>query len=330
MGFKPPMESPAGPSELSQQEGMEFLRSNRDEKLYTQDPAKAEKLSEEARKKTLRALNALRIVGPLLAAVMEKPGANASDEQSANAFRELVSATSALSEKVCRKLGVDPEDANNFWMRNMLERAFAEVLKDQWAKNQSANLSALEAPIEALIDMEAPWAEGSREFEAFSLENTMRASIIRAASPILMKAQLGFDFFRNMDKEIESIMSYLMGAVSEATLSMADTNASEKDKAGLFSILMSEAGNLYATSWWINGKSALKSLDKLSDKEINAMLKDNPDGLSIDDVNATFDKNFKRLVSVANRLVPQKPGKIDARIKPESAGKAGKAASKGN
>lgn len=319
MGFSPSSNNAQTPSALSQEEGMEFLQTTRDEKLFSQDPAKAEKAADEARKKTLRALNALRIVGPLLSAIMEKPGANATDEQSANAFKELVSITSSLSEKVCRKLDVDPEDANNFWMRNMLERAFAEVLKDQWSKNQVANLSALEGPIDALVKMDAPWADAPRDFEALSPEGTVRAAIIKAGVPIVTKAQLGFDFFRNMDKDIEGIMRYLMKAAAEATITMADSNSSEKDRAGLFSILMSEAGNLYATSWWVNGKQALKDLDKLSDKELQNMLKDQPGGLPLDKVNNTFDKNFKRLVSVANRLVPQKAGKIDARIKPDEA-----------
>lgn len=324
MGFKPDLQGQAAPSEASEQEGLEFLKTQRDDKTYAGDPAKAEKQTDEARRKTLRALNALRIVGPLLAAVMEKPGAGASDEESAKAFKALVASTSALSEKVSRKLGADPEDPSNFWIRNMLERAFAEALKDQWAKNQSADLSALEGPIDALIAMDAPWADAGREFESLSIESTVRSSLIRAATPVLMKAQLGFDFFRNMDNEIEPIMRHLMGAASKAALSMADPNASEKDRAGLFSILISEAGNLYATSWWVAGKQAVKDVSKLSDSELQAMLKDHPDGLPLDSVNTLFEKNFNRLVSVANRLVPPKAGKIDARIKPEAAGKAPK------
>lgn len=324
MGFNPALQGQASPSEASEQEGLEFLKAPKEEKGFASDPAKLDKQTDEARKKTLRALNALRIVGPLLAAVMDKPGPTASDEASAKAFKELVASTSALSESVSRKLGADPEDPNNFWIRNMLERAFAEALKEQWSKSQSADLSALNGPIDALLAMEAPWADAGREVESLSVENTVRAALIRAACPVLMKAQLGFNFFRNMDNEIEPIMRHLMGAASKAALSMADAHASEKDRAGLFSILISEAGNLYATSWWVAGKQSVEDLSKLSDKELQAMLKEHPEGLPLDRVNNLFEKNFTRLVSVANRLVPPKPGKIDARIKPEPAGKAPK------
>jgi hypothetical protein len=288
------------------------------------DPQKAEKIEDEARRKTLRTLNALRVVGPLIEAIMERPGPFASDEEISQAFRELVGSTSAFSERVAGKMGVDPADPKNFWVRNVLERVFAEALKEQWAKRKTASLDALEGPINALLEME--WASGERQFDSLAPDLAVKAALIRAGAPILMKAQTGFDFFRDMNKEIEPIMQRLMGAAAQATLSLSDEAASERDRASLFSVLISEAGSLYATSWWILGKKAVEDLARVSDAELKGILKEYPEGLPLEKVNAAFDKNFGRLVSVANKLVPPRPGVIASRLSAANKAKAGKAA----
>jgi len=280
------------------------------------DPQKAERKEDEARRKTLRTLNALRVVGPLIAAVMERPGPLASDEEINAAFRELVSSTSAFSERVAGKMGVDPADPKNFWVRNVLERVFSEALKEQWSKRKSASLDALEGPINALLQME--WSTGDRQFDSLSPDLAVKAALIRAGAPILMKAQTGFDFFRNMDKEIEPIMQRLMGAAAKATLDLSDDAASERDRASLFSVLIAEAGTLYATSWWMLGKKAVEDLERVSDAELKSILKEYPDGLPLEKVNSAFDKNFNRLVSVANKLVPPRAGVMSSRISAET------------
>lgn len=283
------------------------------------DPAKAERMQDEARRKTLRALNALRIVGPLIAAVMENPGPFAKDEEVAAAFRQLVGASSSFSERVAGAIGIDPADPKNFWARNVLERVFAEALKEQWVKSKGASLEPFLEPIKQVVAMDFP--DGAREFEAISPDLAIKAALIRAAMPILSKAQTGFDFFRDMDKEIEPIMGRLMGAAARGALELCDPNASERDRASLFSILISEAGNLYASSWWVMGKKAVEDLARVSDTELSEILREYPEGLPIDKVNAQFDKNFKRLVSVANKLVPQRAGAIPARLRAAGEGK---------
>lgn len=325
MGFNPDLKARQGDEgAAAMAEGLTFLKPEEPASpTRWADPAKQEKAELDARKKTLRTLNALRVVGPLLVVVMERAGAGSSDEEAANIFKKLVAEASAFSEETCRRLGVDPEDSQNFWIRNMLERSFCEVLKEQGLKGKRLDLSPLRGPIDALTQMDLGWADAEREIESFSVDIAARAAVIRAASPVLQRAQLGFDFFRNMEKDIEPIMKKLMASASKATLGLADTAATEKERAGLFSILMSEAGNLYSTAWWVEGKKAVEDLSKLSDGELKGLLKQNPEGLPLDRVNEQFEKNFQRLVHVAAKLVPMRAGRMETRIK----GGAGKSES---
>ena len=328
MSFKGNLgEAQSRPSAASTAEGLEFLAEAGGPQGGAVDWAKADKTSQDARRNALRAMNAIRIVGPLLAALLENPGPDASPEESYKGFSSMVESASSYSEKVARKLGIDPSSPQNFWIRNVLERAFAEVLKEQWSKKKGADLSYLDGAIDRLVEVELPkWDEpegGAGKPEDLPIETHIRASLAQAAAPVLMRAELGFDFFRDMDKEIEPIMRRLLAAASQGTLALADKACSERDRANLFGVLVSEAGQLYANSWRAAGKKAVESLSKLSDADLKEMLKGHPEGLALDSVNEMFEKNYARLVSVAVKLVPPQAGKIGERIKASGRGKAG-------
>lgn len=319
MSFRPKIAGEAPPESVAEGD-LSFLAQPEDSpKSRESDWAKADRISQEARRNALRAMNAIKVVGPLMAALMEKPGPDATQEESFRDFSAMVESASAYSEKVAKRLGIDPENPQSFWIRNVLERAFAEIIKEQWGKGKGVDLSYLDGAIEHLIAIDIPnWdaPEGAQtKPNDLPIETHIRASLAQAAGPVLMRAQMGFDFFRDMDKEIEPIMRRLLASASKATLDLADSSCSEADRAHLFGILVGEAGQLYANAWKTAGKSAVGSLSKLSDAQLKEMLKSHPDGLPLDMVNEIFEKNYSRLVSVAVRLVPPKAGKIGERIK---------------
>ncbi len=283
------------------------------------DWAKADRDHQEARRNALRAMNAIKVVGPLLAALMESPGPEATSEESYRSFSSMVESASSYSEKVAKKIGIDPEAPQNFWIRNVLERTFAEIIREQWAKGKGADLSYLDGAIDRLISIDLPHWESQEGLakgpEDLPIETHIRASLAQAAAPVLMRAQLGFDFFRNMDAELEPIMRRLLASASKATLDLADSACTEADRAHLFGVLIGEAGQLYSNAWKAAGKEAVASLSKLNDAELKEMLKAHPNGLPLDSVNEIFEKNYSRLVSVAAKLVPPQAGKIGERIR---------------
>lgn len=279
------------------------------------DPAKAEKVSDEARKKTLRTLNAIKIISPVLSAVVERHGASGSEDESLSTFRRLVSQASEMSELMIRELGEDPEAPGSFWLRNMLERTFCEILRDQVQRGKEGSLKSLQPVLREVAKMQWASAEGAAEFETWGTDTTVRAALMKATAPVMIKAAV-FDFFRaDLAADMEDVMRVLMGAASRATLSIVDSAASEREKASLFAVLVGEAGLLYASAWNVCGKQVVGNLSGLNDKELKELLAQSPSGLPLDKVNAMFEKSFSRLVALSVKLVPQKPGKIESRLK---------------
>lgn len=319
MPFNPKTKLAPAPAGGVEESAFPFLQAKPAGAAFVQDPAKGERASEEARRKTLRTLNAIKTLAPVLAAMAELHGVGGSEEEAISTFKRLVFQSSEMSEFVVRELGEDPSQPENFWLRNMLERSFCEILKDQLQRGKAGSLKPMEGLLREMARMQ--WqSEGGEEFVTWGTNTVVRAALMRACAPIVIKSA-GFDFFRvDMSKDMEVIMRALMAAASKGTLAMSDPNASERERASLFSVLVGEAGNLYASAWHACGKQMVGTLSSLSDKELAALLAQHPEGLPLDKVNETFERNFSRLVHLSTKLVPQKAGKIESRMRKEKAG----------
>lgn len=176
-------------------------------------------------------------------------------------------------------------------------------------------MSALEPILKNLTSLDLPLIDGHQEFASWGHDTAVRTAIVRGAAPILVKV-MGFDFFRtDIDSDIELIMQKIVADVGRATLSMVAASASEREKSSLFSVLLAEAGQLYASAWHACGKQVVANLSNLNDRELKALLADNPKGLPLNKVNESFDKNFSRLVGLSKKLVPQRAGKLDSRMR---------------
>lgn len=319
-GSKSKTAATAPSAEAATSAALPFLQCKAPTGAMIQDPAKAERSCEDARKKTMRTLNAIKIVAPVLSAVTERHGGSGSEEEAVSTFKRLVSQSSEMSELVIRELGEDPNLAENFWLRNMLERSFCEVLKDQIQRGKEGTLKPIEGVLREIANMEWSAADGREEFVTWGAETVVRAALLRACAPIMIKAA-GFNFFRaDMSTDMEAIMKTLMGAASRATLSMSDPHAGERERASLFSVLIGEAGNLYASAWHACGKQMVNNMSSMSDKDLKTLLAQHPEGLPLDKINDEFERNFTRLVSLSVKLVPQKAGRIETRMKSEKVG----------
>lgn len=315
MSFNPRSKLVAAVLENKDEEyGLPFLHPVAPTTSMMSDPAKAERSFDEARRRTLRALNAIKTVSPVLAAVAERHGAGGAEEEAIATFKQLISQSSEMSELVIRELGEDPSKPENYWLRNMLERSFCEMLKDQIQRGKPGSLRSLEPLLRQVATLE--WRDGDKEsFSTWGADTVIRAALVRACAPIMAKVA-GFDFFRlDLGQDMEDIMRLLMAAASRATLAMADPYAGERERASLFSVLIGEAGQLYASAWHSCGKQMVQSLSSLNDKELKALLAQSPQGLSLEKVTETFERNFMRLVNLSGKLVPQKSGKLEARMK---------------
>lgn len=314
MGFR----APSGKGKESES-SLSFMQPMVD--LSSMDPAKADKAAADGRRATLRTLNAVKILGPVMAAVVERHAMSGGEEDAVGAFKAMVGQASEMSELVLRELGEDPMAPANFWLRNMLERAFCEILKDQVQRGREPTLRPLEPLLRDVSRIQWQASESPAPFESWAPDTSARVALVRAAAPIMARFA-GFNFFRtDLGADIEDIMRLLMGKAAAATVAMADPGASERDRASLFSVLVVEAGSLYASAWHSCGKQMVNNLESLNDVKLAALIAEDPRGLPLDKVNEVFEHNFARLTTLSAKLVPQAAGKIEARIKAQGKSK---------
>ncbi len=261
----------------------------------------------EQKKKAMRALNGLKIVNPLICAVLENPGAN--DKETAENFKKLVASASDFSHHILAGMGLEAQDVKNYWIRNVLERFYAEVLRDLWVKNKSIDFES----IKKVIASATIWLQEDLtipdEWQSFNNEDyriQLKGALFRLSSLILLRTQMGFDFFRNIDKDIPKIVELIVSKCLKGVDYLLGANASGKERLQLLCLLLQESGELYVTSRRVVGKKVADSLSRLSDKELQKLLKENPTGLSLAEVDSTFDLNFNRLVSLTGKLLPTK------------------------
>ncbi len=276
------------------------------------DPSQQHSMQENAKKKTLRTLNAIKIVSPILEAIMINPGADSDASSQTKTFKELVNTTSSLSSKTCLMLGLDPEEDNNRWIRNVFERLFAQLIKSQWVENNKINVSNIENLIQTILDHETVVLS---EYKAMNLDmdSDVRIHLIKSMLPVL--TQPAFKLNRNIEEDIEHIMTLILQTARENLSQIIDPNADAKQKADILKLLIVEGGQLYAAAWRTYSVFAENAVKKMTPEEKEKLNKKYPKGFPITSVDEEFKTYFNKLLLVTQKLIPSKSGNIENRMK---------------
>jgi hypothetical protein len=303
--------------EKTEKDPLAFLNPTKNAKKDSlNDPYQEEMTKKAAYQYTLKTLNALKIVSPIIGALMQKPGVDAPNEEMSESFRHLIKEISSVSGVVCQKLGIDPNKEKNYWVRNVLEKSFAEILKTQWTANGQTDTTK----IVELIDDVIKFSETSSEkgqYEEINDENLVKVANIRAMLPILNEAQTNFDLYRNLENDIEPIMNKLFDISSNAVEKLADNYADSSERAKLFNIIVQEAGILYASAWHAEGTRVKEIMNAYSPDKLQKSLEryKNSGGLPLDKIEHDFDKYFEKMLVITEKLVSSNRSGIDKKLK---------------
>lgn len=280
------------------------------------DPYQEEMLKKTAYQITLKTLNALKIVSPIITALMVNPGVDGKNEEMSSSFRLLIKEISNISGVVCEKLGVDPGKEKNYWVRNVLEKSFAEIIKEQWLKHEKIDTEKIINLINEVIEFSEKVAE-KNEFDELSDITLLKLSTIKSMLPIINEAKTNFDLYRDLENDLEYIATKLYEKSSYAVTKIADDYAEQKEKAKLFYILMQEAGNIYATSWKVEGQRIQKIMESYSPDKLNKSLEryKKSGGLPLDKIDHEFDKYFDKLIIITDKLVNSQKSGLDKKLK---------------
>lgn len=307
---------PVPPTPVSTKEGLGFLQPGKDAKKDSHnDPYRAELTQKSAYQHTLKTLNALKIVSPIISALMQRPGVDAPNEDMTESFRKLITETSEISQNICEKLGIDSTKERNFWIRNVLEKSFADILHNQWIAEGKTNLEGIHRLIDTVIEFGGAVAEKG-QYDEIPEESLVKIAGIKAMLPILNEANT-FSLYRNLENDIETIMTKLFDTSAKAVDKLADDYANEQDRAKLFYMIMQEAGELYAASWRCEGNRVSKIMNAHPKEKLKSVLEkyQTAGGFPLDKIDHDFDKYFDKMLIITEKLVLSQKGPISTRLK---------------
>lgn len=285
--------------------GIDFLKPKKDVRAeFRTDPFGAEMAQKDAFQYTLKTLNAIKIVAPVISALLRNPGLDASNDDLSASFKTIISELSELSEKICQNIGIDYKQERNFWIRNSIEKTLSSVLKEQWlafGKLNSDSILKLVSQIDETIVEACP---EKLHYEDLSDEASVKYSVIRAIMPIFSEFQKN-SLLRDFEKDVEPISEKLFLTAKDGVDKLADDFADSEARAKLFSMLIQEAGRLYAVLWHAEASRIDAIAAGYSPDKVKATIDKykNSGGFPLSKIDSDFDKYFPRIVMTAEKLV---------------------------
>jgi len=265
---------------------------------------------------TLKTLNALAIVAPIINGLMNNPGVNSSNEQLSAGFKLLIQKTSTLSDRVCKKLSVDPENENNYWIRNVLEKHFSTLIRDQWVIGRDLDLDKMDGFIDNILKNIDQY-KGKVQYEEYSEMMQVRVGLLKASTKILNTIQSTFDLYRDTEKDIEDIMDKIYVLSTDTVRRLSDEYASPKERAKLFYSIIIQAANTYSVAWEMETKRVTEIINNTPKEKIEKLLTRYKEGggMPIEKIEHDFNKYFNKTIAVTERLIFSQRGTLERRLK---------------
>ena len=279
------MEKPATPA-LVPDSGFSAVLMPSREKLLEAEAAVPGQVAEVIERHAVdarRAMNAVQTVGAALlrAQDVEPP-------HQAQRFQALLSEAERVARMLLVRWGINPEDRNNRWMSNAIEKAIiphlpATPLTEAQADQLAQALALRSADLQAV--------------GAYRQERIVDVAILKGVSE-LMRAQADFDFGRRktLDADLERVRDEAVDAALNAMDMLCPPLAPPPERATFLSLLVQQAFTVMESAWRRNAVHASRALAPLNKDQLAAWRAANPEGFSLDPVLTTFQQNMARLL----------------------------------
>lgn len=296
---------------------IDFLTPKSDvKKEFPNNIYQEELIKKSSNQTTLKTLNAIKIVSPIISALIESSKAQENDEQLSMLFKKLILEISDTAEKSCTLIGIDPKKERNAWVRNVLEKHLSEFAKQSLLSHSEVYLDKFLVLLPTITEFSTDCAE-KEPFEDISPTSLIQLANIKAIMPIMSQSLSNFDLFRNFNNDVEDILNHIHKTVAKATIVLADEYANEKNRAQLYYLLMQEAGTIYATCWKTEVSRIQKIMTSPSEKVQQSIDKyKQQGGFPLNKINDDFSTYFQRFVVISQKLtVATKKANLATRVK---------------
>ena len=289
---------------ISQSSNLDFLQPKKNAKKESKNDFDIQNdIENNAYQHTLKVINSIKILSPILSTIILQSNTENNNDKLSSDFKNLVLDISNIAEKTCQKLDIDTTKKNNFWIKNSLEVILSEIIKKQWDTQGHYDISNFIKFIDYTVEHSQ-----NVDFNIFNLSLStdiyLKTAAIKAMLPIISETNY-FDLYRNIESDIEVIMTTLFNSSKDATTKLADDYANENDRAKLFYMIIQEAGILYASCWKSESSRIKQIINQYSEEKlVNIIDKHkNNGGLPLDKVNSNFDKYFNKLIQTSDKLI---------------------------
>lgn len=265
------------------------------------DPQKEERQELEAKKKTLKLMNALKVSAPIIKGCAERSGQEVSLSNQ-DLAKKMLQISNTFSKNWFKHVNLDPEDKGNLWMKNVIERYANEYLSDLWVKKGVLDLNGLNELLHLMevkdIDFSEDWRH---EWFNLDVKNSIKISMIKLGIQI-KKNQSFFHFFRNENEDFEFLMNLIGNKIGKIVQENVPPESSQEIRVSLFSVLMIEAADLFSIIWMKEAKKNIKWLKGLSEEDREAY-KAGKKEIGIEKIIEEFDKNIEIIMMISNKFV---------------------------
>jgi hypothetical protein len=240
-----------------------------------------------------RCMNAMKTVATALKCV-ESLNLTESGEQ-AKAFHGLLQGAAHAARAILARLGHDPDDRNNRWMLNMIERQLIGSVGPTGLVDQNVADQVAAAVMERIDD------DPIRNQTVYDRSEIVDLAIFRGLA-LLRRAQEEFDFGRAKfagsdlatarDLAIQSAL-HLMGEFTPELLPAAD-------RATFLALLLDQTFLTLEAAWRIQAARAREAQTGASEAQLNAWRAANPNGFPLDPVWTQFERTLARLARLTS------------------------------
>lgn len=257
---------------------------------------------------TIKTINAINIISPIISALLINPGVEAEKTDISNSFRQIITDITAISTNICQQLDVDIKNPDNFWIKNILESILSTILKDSWIVNKTIDKKTIETLITSSIELLKDISFEYPNINTSSLpESTIiNLSVFKAIAPVIIE-MAKFNLYRKTEEDLEAISMKLFNT----SYSLAEKLSSnqQQDKLLVFSSLIEEAGKIYAACWLSESNRINDIILTYPKDHISKLLNSYKEkgGFPLDNINKNFDDYFSKLIKITEKLIFTSP-----------------------
>ena len=286
-------------------DNFDFLAPRKDiKKDSLNDVYEQETLKKTSYQMTLKTLNALKIISPIIQTLIQtQTSKDGEDDRVSMLFKDMVLKISESAVNACEAIGVDPKKEKNAWVRNVFERCIADFIKEQYLKHDNLDTKKVDLIISQLSEISNNYAE-KEPYEELSSDSLVSMATIRAMLPIVNESMNNFDFYRKLENDLEHIVNFISKECEKGTEALASDYANEKNRAQIYFLLMQEAGVLYASCWKSESKRIISILENNpSDKVKQGFEKYKSNGgFPLSKIEQDFTIFFQRFIVISQKL----------------------------